>query len=396
MKVLQLCKKVPYPLKDGESVAVTYLSRALHHLGAQIDLLTMNTSKHFVDIAEVRHHMSQYSRIEEVYLDNGVKPLHAFFNLFTSDSYNIARFDISDFAEKLRELLVSEYYDVVQLESLYLAPYIPTIRQHSNAKVVLRAHNVEHEIWKRLAKNADQVLKKWYLDHCARKLKKYEIDQLQQVDLLLPISTRDTRKFKRLGYSKDLQCLPIGLDMDQYPFELLSSNEKLSLSFIGSLDWMPNVEGLNWFLTQIWPNVLSVFPNLELHVAGRNCPDWLRQIEMPNIHIHGEVESSQEFLLAHPITIVPLLSGSGMRVKILEAMALGRVVISTELGLEGIKVRDKKNALIANKVDDFIRKITFCYNHKKHLQNISLNARKFVAKQFDYVEVVRQAYGQLT
>ena len=387
MKILQLCKKIPFPLKDGESIAVTSLATSFRATGAEMHLLAMNTSKHHVDLHGVDDKLSHYTSVHEVFVDNEVKPLHAFFNLFSSDSYNIARFENPDFDEKLVLLLQTHDFDIVQLESLYLAPYIETIRKHSNALVVLRAHNVEHEIWKRLAKNSDQVLKRWYLDHCARKLKKYEIEQLQKIDILLPISTRDAKIFKRLGFKKRMHYVPIGLDTEGYAFNQVNNAEPLSISFIGSLDWMPNIEGLNWFLTEAWPMIHTSFPNITLHIAGRNCPDWLKQIPMPNVVVHGEVEDAKAFLLKHPLTVVPLLSGSGMRVKILEAMALGRVVISTTMGMEGIKVKDKQHALLADSSEAFLNKIRFCIQRRKHLTSISTQARQLIETKFSHCKI---------
>ncbi|NND34000.1 MAG: glycosyltransferase, partial [Saprospiraceae bacterium] len=299
MQILQLCKKFPYPLKDGESIAVTYMAKALHQLGHQVTLLAMNTTKHPVAVNRIRAKLPHYKSVHYTKLDNEVKPLHAFLNLFSSDSYNISRFDNEGFRKKLTSILKKNHFDIVQLESLYLAPYIDIIRGNTDAKIVLRAHNVEHEIWERMSANEPVALRRWYFDYSARKLRKYEIEQLGRVDQLLPISDLDKRKFKKLGYRGSSLAVPIGLDLDAVPFQSVKSNSPLSVSFIGSLDWMPNVEGLNWFLDQVWPHLNVIFPKLKLHIAGRNCPDWLMQLELKNVVVEGEVEDSRKFLNYH-------------------------------------------------------------------------------------------------
>ncbi|MDH3650189.1 MAG: glycosyltransferase family 4 protein [Saprospiraceae bacterium] len=390
MKILQLCKKFPYPLKDGESIAVTYLAKALDQLGCDISLLAMNTTKHPVVVNRIRPKLQHYKSVHYTTLNNEVKPLHAFLNLFSSDSYNISRFEDEAFGKKLMQLLKKEKYDLVQLESLYLAPYIRLIRKHSKAKIFLRAHNVEHEIWERMAENEDNTVRSWYFDYSARKLKKYEIEQLKHIDSLVPISAVDHEKFRKFGYQGPSQPLPIGLDMSDFPFQEVATTDKLALSFIGSLDWMPNIEALNWFVDRIWPQLNLIFPKLSLHVAGRNCPDWIHNLEIENMTVHGEVPDSKVFLQRYPISVVPILSGSGMRAKIIEAMALGRIVISTQLGLEGIQVKDKTHVLIANNEEEFIRKIRFCYHHKKHLPILSRNARNLVEAEFDHLEIAQR------
>ena len=142
MKILQLCKKFPYPLKDGESIAVTYLSKALNQLGNQVTLLTMNTKKHYFDIAELPANYDQYQSIHFTDVDNEVKPFDAFLNLFSDDSYHISRFISIPFEQKLIEILKSEEFDFVQIETVNLAPYIPVIRRYSEAKISMRSHNV--------------------------------------------------------------------------------------------------------------------------------------------------------------------------------------------------------------------------------------------------------------
>ncbi len=135
MKILQLCKKFPYPLKDGESLAVTYMARAFHELGCGTTLLAMNTSKHWFDAEHLPPELGHYDAVHTVEVDNRIRPLAALSNLFSDRSYHIERFENQEFADKLTEILHSNWFDVVQLETLYLAPYIPLIRQHSSAIV---------------------------------------------------------------------------------------------------------------------------------------------------------------------------------------------------------------------------------------------------------------------
>ncbi len=390
MKILQLCKKFPFPLRDGESLAVTYLAKALDQMGCEVTLLAMNTTKHPVDVSQIRNQLPHYHSVHHTILDNEVKPLHAFLNLFSSDSYNISRFDNADFSLKLKALLSEGSYDIVQLESLYLAPYIGIIRSYSNAKIVLRAHNVEHEIWERMSANEMVALRRWYFEYSARKLKKYEIDQLKLIDFLLPISKVDLRKFQDLGYRGRCLATPIGLDVKQFGFEQVAAEPPKAISFIGSLDWMPNIEGLGWFLDEVWPNLRTVFPKMKLHIAGRNCPEWIRNRKGQNIVVHGEVEDSGVFLSKYPVSVVPLLSGSGMRAKIIEAMALGRVVITTKIGLEGIAAREKEEVLVADSVSGFVRAFQFCHRHYKHLPTMSRQARELIEQRFDHLAIARK------
>ncbi len=390
MKILQLCKKFPYPLKDGESIAVTYLSKALNELGCKITLLTMNTKKHYFNLSELPEDYNQYQAIHSTDIDNELKPLDAFLNLFSEDSYHITRFISPAFERKLITLLQAEKFDIVQIETVHLAPYIPIIRKYSNAKIAMRSHNVEFEIWQRIADNTSFFPKKWYINHLTKKLKRYEIEQLQNYDMMVAITKRDLNFFKKLGFNNKGTVTPIGLDIRDYEPNYQTFQKELSLSFIGALDWMPNYEGLMWFLDNVWHRLVKRFPNLKFHIAGRHTPPSLMNLNMKNVIVYGEIPNASEFINEHSIMVVPLLSGGGMRAKILEGMAHGKVVLSTSLGLEGIDAKHKKDVLIADTPYAIEENIAFALKDKHRLHQIGVNAREFVADNFDNLNIAKK------
>ena len=348
-------EKFPFPIRDGEVVAVTNLSKAFRKLGADVTLLAMNTSKHRVDIELLPENFTAiYKKIIDVPINNDITLFGAFKNLFEKESYHVTRFISQRYEEALIKLLKAEHFDIVQIETIFLSQYIPVIRQYSNAKIVLRTHNVEHEIWKRFAEVTDIPPRRWYLNYLNKKLRRFELENLSKCDLLLAITERDLRIFRLLGYRGKALAIPVGLNKFDYKLSEPDTRKNISVGFIGSLDWLPNQEGLKWFLDNVWGNNNN---DIILHIAGRNAPDWLRQIRQKNVVFHGEVEDAREFMLQHPIALVPLFSGSGIRIKILEAMMLSRTVITTTMGLEGIHAIDGEDVLIANTPYDFQAKL---------------------------------------
>jgi polysaccharide biosynthesis protein PslH len=407
MKILQVCKKFPFPPKDGEVIAINTLSKSLTALGAEVTLLTMNTSKHRVDVADlpIDFHAT-FKAVYDVEVNNDITVWGGFKNLFEKESYHVTRFINDAFAQKLVEILRGGNFDVVQLETVFLAPYIPYIRQNSNAIIALRSHNVEHEIWKRVAEVTNFLPKRWYLNFLNRKLRRFELDNIQHCDILLPITARDERIFKLLGYKGSSVVTPVGLSSRDYKPNIKSFSRPLSLGFIGALDWMPNQEGLRWFLEKVWAieanrempqssnldtkNKKHTITDFALHIAGRNAPNWLRQLKAKNVIFHGEIADAQQFMNEHSVAIVPLFSGSGIRVKILEAMMLGRVVLTTSMGLEGIPAEDGNHVLIANSDYDFIEKIEFCRKRPDLLRGIGERARQFAVENFDSLAVAKR------
>lgn len=377
-------------MRDGESIAVTNLSRALKEEGCEISLLAMNTSKHFYDSKVLPEALAHYREVITVNVDNRIRVWDAFKNLFSEESYHIARFVSPAFTSKLYQVLSENDYDLIQLETPYLAPYIPVIKQLTKAPIAMRAHNVEHEIWDRISHNTRFWPKKWYLQYLTRKLKAYETRQLNQYDVLVAITERDLNKFRSMGFNKLGLSVPIGINPDDYRPNFTSYKKHLSISFIGSLDWMPNQEGLLWFLDKVWDRVHHHFPNLTLHIAGRNTPEWILAMKRKNVVIHGEVPSAKRFINKHSLMLVPLRSGSGMRAKILEGMALGKTVISTSVGLEGINARDRTEVLIADTAEEFVKSIQFCYQSNGELKRMGERALDFVGQNYDSRYIARQ------
>ena len=390
MKILVLTKKFPYPLKDGESLAIHGLTKSLAELGCSVSLLAMNTTKHFYAATELPEAMQHYREVRTVTVDNTISPLDAAANLVRGTSYHISRFHQADYHEALAGWLRQEDFDIVQLETLYLAPYLPTIRRHSTAQVVMRSHNVEHEIWERCCERIGFAPKRWYLQHLTRQLRDYERSQLNQYDLLLPITGRDKRHFERLGCRSQTFVLPIGLETRCGPPTYASYAERPDLHFIGSLDWLPNLEGLQWFLNDVWPELHRRCPEVKFHIAGRNMPPAIRELRMSNVVIHGEVADSCSFVAQHSISVVPLLSGSGMRAKILEAMSLGRTVITTTIGLEGIKARNRRDLFIADTAEQFVVAVEDCLRRGRRLERIGRSAYATFHRHYDRQVLAQQ------
>ncbi|MDX1667190.1 MAG: glycosyltransferase family 4 protein [Saprospiraceae bacterium] len=399
MKILQVCKKFPHPAKDGESIAVTSLGRALHHSGCKLSLLAMNTAKHPFRGRNLPDALNFYDDVGMVDVDNRLRVWDAFLNLFSRDSYHISRFESQGFARRLQRVLREREYDIIQLETLFLVPYIPLIRKETGAPIALRAHNVEYEIWDRISQNAVSGPRKWYLQYLTKKLKRFEKASIGTCDVLLPITEKDLQTFQRLGYRGRAQVIPIGINTEEYRPDYSVFDRPPSMGFIGSLDWMPNREGLDWFLDSIWPRLLTSFPELRLHVAGRNTPASLRDSKRAGLVIHGEVPDARAFINQHSLLLVPLLSGSGMRVKILEAMALGKVVITTRLGLEGIEARDGRELMVADTASEFASKLQLFHRQGAQMRAMGQRARQFVETRYHSREIasrLRELYSSFT
>ncbi len=393
MRILQVTNKVPYPVKDGGAIACMNLTRGFAVLGHQVTVLSMNTVKHHIDVSEIPESIKDWAEFRLVDVPAEISFFPALVNLlFSSKPYNAVRFLSKSFARELSKLLQEKEFDIIQLEGLYVCPYIPVIRKYSDAKIAYRAHNIEHEIWERSSTLSKGIVR-IYLKMLSQRLKKFEKELLNTYDLLVPITGRDSEILNKMGNEKPLHISPTGIDTTA----LIPHSKNLehpSLFHIGSLEWSPNQEGLIWFVEKCWPLIHQKFPELKFYIAGRNAPDWLaRKFNEPNIIFKGEVPDAYEFMNSKSVMVVPLFSGSGMRIKIIEGMALGKPIVTTSIGTEGISTTSGKNVLIADSVNEFTNAVSELITNDEMHQTISRNAIEYIHEKFDNLAIAGALTG---
>lgn len=389
MKILVLCIKSPYPPKEGGPIAMNAIIEGLTGQGHEVNVLTIDSWKYPVKRSAIPNEYLEKTNFEAVSVNLRINPIKAFFNLFTRKSYHVERYISKEFEEKLISILEKEKYDIVQLETLYLSPYANVIRKYSDAGIVLRSHNIEHRIWENITRNCSNPVKKLYLKHLTGTLKKYEFETMNIYDGIAAISRFDEEFYKRNNCTVPLTTINFGIDLMKLKITDQEA-EFPGIFHIGSMNWIPNEEGIRWFIDNVWPEVISSHPELKLYLAGRHTPSWLLKKKHNNVEVIGEVDDAYDFINSKSIMIVPLFSGSGIRIKIIEAMALGKTVISTKTGADGIAYTENENILIANTPDEFVKAILKCSVNKEYCDYIGKNAKKLVENEHDNKMIMKK------
>jgi polysaccharide biosynthesis protein PslH len=350
LKILMLTHRVPFPLNDGGAMGVHYIIEGFINQGAQLGLLSLNTNKHFVETSSLNGVFQKLSFFKTININTDLKIADAFLNLFSNKSYHVERFISEAFETQLIEILNNQDFDFVYVDNIYLGNYLSTIKQFSNAKIIIRIHNIEHIIWENLANNETHFLKKKYLQLLAHRLKKQELEFLNQSNLLFTINRNDAKILKKISVIPASYLLPYGIT-SQNNIALQAPKHYNTIAFLASMDWLPNQEALDWFLKNVWPLLHN--ENIQLHIAGKNMPQKYFMVQVANITNHGQIEDATAFLNTYNIVIVPLQSGAGIRVKILQAMALGKNIVSTTIGASGLDYTNNNNIFIADTPQDF-------------------------------------------
>jgi glycosyltransferase involved in cell wall biosynthesis len=395
MKVLQLCHKPPFPPTDGGCIAMHNITKGLIDAGHQVKIITAFTHKHDLQLDALPEWYLENTSIEGIFVETRVNLIDAFSSLVTQDSYNVSRFFNADLDIRLEALLRREKFDVIHIESLFMTPYLATLRRHSKALLVLRSHNLEYIIWERIADGTRNLAKRSYLKYLSKKLKAYELDVMEAIDGIAAISGRDRKRYEDLGCTKPIITIPFGINADDYGFSP-ALDAPLTLFHIGAMDWRPNHEAMLWLLDDIIPLVLRDAPEAQLHLAGRELTESLFT-QLPScVTLHGEVDDAIKFMHTHSIMIVPLLSAGGIRVKIIEAMACGKAIITTSIGAEGIDGVHNEHFVIANDAESMADAIVRLLHSPTEVARLGQNARALACEHFDNRKIIASLTGFYT
>lgn len=391
VNILVVANKFPYPTKDGGQIATFAMIRGFYEMGNSVTVAAINTLKHYYDVSNLPDTIASIADFRSITVNTDLTVKDAVANLlFSRLPYTATRFINTEFSNLIVQILSEKKFDVVQLEGLYMCAYIPIIRQYSNAKISYRAHNVEFEIWKRLAVETKNFVKRLYLKNLTIRVERFEKSILNTYDFIVPITQRDAETYNAIGNTKLSFVAQTGIFINDLP-QTHVRNDIVSLFHLGALDWFPNQQGLLWFLDNCWSQIRHQNPDLQLFVAGRNAPQWLiEKLNVSGVVYVGEVENAYDFMAQHTIMIVPLLAGGGMRIKILEGLAYGKVIVSTSIGAEGIAAENGKEICMANSPQEFINSILTIISSKDLQQNLSQNAVSFVRKTYNNLEIIQK------
>lgn len=348
MRILNLLPRIATPPVDGGAIAAHYPMLHLAKRGHSICTLAFNSNRHPQDPQATRTYSELYT-VEGDFPEFSLKS--AFRNLFDRRPYNLAlRFARPAMHQLIRKVgRETPRPDIIQIDWVYMAEYLPTLRKvFPGVPVILRQHNAEHVIFRRLAANEANFAKKVFIYHQARKLRHYEKRALRKADQFVAITQTDEQLFRSLAPGARGCTIPAGVETHAFA-RPDGTPRDLGFLILGSLSWAPYAQAVQWFLEQVWVGFHKKNPEKNLYIVGSAPPPGIQKWNgTMGIHVTGFVEDIKPLMHRSSAMVVPLLSGSGMRVKIVEAMAASLPVISTSIGAEGIDVENGRHAIIAD------------------------------------------------
>jgi len=296
-------------------------------------------------------------------------------------------------ARRIRQLTAAEDYDIVHIEFSYMAHYLLALSPASRAQTVLSMHNVESIRFARELQVAPWSGRRLGLmwDHYLHR--QWEPKALRRFDGILATSKVDREWIETHAPEAVVTLAPNGVDVQRLQ-ALEPPKESHSLVFTGLMNYPPNVDAVVWFCQDIWPVLRQHLPQLKLNIVGRlPHPRVVELGRQPGVCVTGEVPDVRPYVDEALALVVPLRSGGGTRLKILEAMAMGRPVVSTALGAEGLEIAPGENILLAETAEQFLQQLQTLIDHPDRARQLGQAGRQLVVAQYDWPICLRGLTG---
>jgi polysaccharide biosynthesis protein PslH len=313
--------------------------------------------------------------------------------LFSLESYSLMKYCRPVVRRELKKLLERESFDAIVCDFIFAAPVIPW--DIPTPKIVF-THNVEAMIWNRHYKVASNPIWKMLSWREWKTMERAERLYLRKADHVLAVSEEDRKEFLSFIDPSKITVIPTGVDVDYFQPQP-DKEQKNSLVFTGSMDWLPNEDGIVFFIEQVLPLIRVQIPEVLLRVVGRKPSRRLRELAArePKVELTGWVDDVRPYLAEGEVCIVPLRIGGGTRLKIFEAMAMGKAVVSTAIGAEGLPVKHGESILLADNPEDFARQAIELIRDPIRRNQIGSAAHKLVKENFGWASVAKALAREL-
>lgn len=399
MRILWIKSELLHPVDKGGKIRTYQMLRALarHH---RVTYLCLDDGTAAIDaIVRAREYAHETVVVPFTPPAKGSARFYGALaaNLLSPLPYAIARYCSAAWRAQISKL--AEGADLIVCD--FLTPS-PNIARHLSNQVVLFQHNVEAMIWKRHAEVPQNPLRRAYMRLQWRRMARFEAAECRRVAHVVAVSAADADVFRAEYGVASVSDVPTGVDLDYFVPERSGTRSSDELVFVGSMDWMPNDEGIRWFVAEVFGLVQQQVPNVKLTIVGRSPSTVLRALAAQNsaISVTGTVPDVRPYLNRAALSVVPLRIGGGTRLKIYEAMALGAPVVSTTIGAEGLPVQDGQHLRLADTPQAQAAVITELLRQPAAAGRLARNARNYVEQHCSWDAVaalfISQCKGQMT
>lgn len=387
MKILVLDEEFPWPPNTGKRIRTFNL---LSRLGKDHEVIYLAygdpDSESYRAVAE--------ANMTPVALQRKLPPKHgpAFYarlmaNLLSPYPYIVTSHYTRQFNRKMRELIGEHQPDIVMAE---WTPYALNLKGLRGVRKVIVAHNMEYRIWRRYYRNETDQMRRWYIREQMIKVERFERRAFGWADGATAVASAEAEEIRGWHPKLDVQVVENGVDLEYFhPQDTPEAHGRLV--FTGSMDWRPNQDAVKHFMQEILPLVTKRYPQAMISLVGRNPSEQILACDKdPHARVTGTVDDVRGYIAESEVYVVPLRIGGGSRLKILEALAMQKAVVSTSVGAEGLDVTPGENILIADTPEEFANQIGRLLNDSELRASLGKKGRELVTERYGWDFLARK------
>src|SRR6185437_4947740 len=389
-RILALTSRVPYPPREGHQLRTFHLLRALAS-SHQVHLLSCLRPD---DVPEETGPLREMLAGFETFTVPStrsrwslVRTLVA--SLGSSKPFVAHKYEIPELRSRIADIIAG--FDLLHVDMLPLMTYADLAP--SSLPVVLNAHNVEQVLLERRVEIESNPLARAFLRNQLPRLGAYERAACRRADAVLACSQADVEQLRSLAPSTPVHVVPNGVDLAFNRPDAVAPRQPAQLVFVGQMGWLPNRDGMEWFLAEVLPRIAAARPDVRMVMVGTADGFKVPENVAANVHVAGFVDDVRPYVEDSAVYVVPLRTGSGTRLKILEAMALGKAIVTTTVGAEGISLERGVDALFADRPKDFADTVLGLLSNPAEIRRLGTNARGVAERHYGWEAIGKAMLG---
>lgn len=395
MRILQLSPRVPFPLTDGGALGIFNITKNLAALGHEVHMVALSRTG-----IEETDELERSCTLSVVQADTRTTRTGALAALFSRMPYTIKKYWQSQVARRILEIATEGKFDLVHADHLHMARYGQLVSDELGIPLAIREHNFESTIVERFYQNQRNPLLRAYGYLEYKKLARYEKNMCGKADLNVMITEEDQSRLRSMDSAVKTVVVPAGVDIDFFrPARSIPGDgpvPELSILSVASMDWFPNVDAVLWFCDEVLPKILETHPSAVFQIVGRGVPDAVRAKASDNVKIIGFVDDVRDYMERALVMVVPLRIGGGMRLKILNALAMAKAVVSTPIGCEGIAVEDGVNISVAEEGAEFATRVSELLSDAALREKMGDSGLAFVRESHTWPKLIADLESEYT
>lgn len=379
-RILVLTSRLPYPPGEGHQLRTFHLLRALAS-AHQVHLLSCLRPDDSLDkYGPLREMLAGFETFPLAVTRSRWETMRAAGgSLLTPPPFVVRKYEIAALRARLAEMVTG--FDLVHIDMLPLMAYADHVPV--STPVVLNAHNVEQLLLERRIEIERDAFARWFLQRQLPRLRTFERRACERADAILACSPADAEQLRGLSPSTPVHVVPNGVDLE-HNRPGARAPQASQLVFVGQMSWFPNRDGMEWFLAEVLPRVVAARPEVRLIVVGKSDGLRVPRDVAANVQLTGFVDDVRPYVDGAAVYVVPLRSGSGTRLKILEAMALGKAIVTTTVGAEGIELEHGVDAMFADSAEDFAGAVLQLMSEPPEVRRLGKNARTVAERSYGW------------